>query len=124
MREDGFVRPLWRYDVTDYQHAQAVTTADSREAAEALARSAVQARVAACAQVSGPINSTYWWEGKVESAEEWYVTFKTTAERYPALEQHIREHHSYDVPEVVLLPVLAGNPAYLAWVSEETTPRS
>ncbi|NJP30744.1 divalent-cation tolerance protein CutA [Micromonospora thermarum] len=110
--------------MTDYQHAQAVTTTDSREAAEALAHSAVEARVAACAQVSGPIKSTYWWEGKVESAEEWYVTFKTTAERYPELEQHIREHHSYDVPEVVLLPILAGNPAYLSWVSEETTPKS
>jgi periplasmic divalent cation tolerance protein len=113
-----------RYDVADYQHAQAVTTTDSREAAEALAQSAVEARVAACAQVSGPINSTYWWDGRVESAEEWYVTFKTTAERYPALEEHIRAHHTYDVPEVVLLPILAGNPAYLAWVSEETALRT
>jgi periplasmic divalent cation tolerance protein len=112
-----------RLDVTEYQYAQAVTTTDSREAAEALARSAVEARVAACAQVSGPINSTYWWQGSIESSEEWYVTFKTTVERYPELEQHIRDHHSYDVPEVVLLPVLAGNPAYLSWVGEETTPR-
>ncbi|SCF50019.1 divalent cation tolerance protein [Micromonospora matsumotoense] len=110
--------------MADYQHAQAVTTTDSRDAAEALARSAVEARVAACAQVSGPISSTYWWEGQVENAEEWYVVFKTTAERYAALEEHIREHHTYDVPEVVLLPILAGNPAYLAWVSEETAPRS
>jgi periplasmic divalent cation tolerance protein len=109
--------------VADYQHAQAVTTTDSQEAAEALARSAVEARVAACAQVSGPITSTYWWDGAVESAEEWCVVFKTTAERYPALEEHIRAHHSYDVPEVVLLPILAGNPAYLSWVSEETAPR-
>jgi periplasmic divalent cation tolerance protein len=110
--------------MTDYQYAQAVTTIDSREAAEALARSAVEARVAACGQVSAPIHSTYWWEGKVESAEEWYVVFKTTAERYPALEAHIREHHSYDVPEIVLLPILGGNPAYLSWITAETEPRS
>src|SRR5262249_32532637 len=115
---------IWRYTVTDYQHAQVVTTTDSREAADALARGAVEARVAACAQVSGPISSTYWWQNNVETAEEWYVTFKTTADRFAALEQHIRDNHSYDVPEVVLLPILAGNPAYLAWVSEETAPRS
>jgi periplasmic divalent cation tolerance protein len=108
----------------DYSYAQAVTTTDSEEAASALARSAVEARVAACAQVVGPIKSTYWWEGKVETAGEWYVVFKTTAERYPALEAHIREHHGYDVPEIVLMPIVAGNPAYLEWVTTETQPTS
>lgn len=107
--------------MTDYQHCQALTTTDSRDAAEALSRSAVEARVAACGQVVGPINSTYWWQGKIETAEEWYVVFKTTAERYPALEQHIRDHHSYDVPEIVLTPIVAGNPAYLSWVTTETS---
>jgi len=106
----------------DYQYAQVVTTTDSREAADVLARSAVEARLAACAQVLGPVQSTYWWEGKIDSSEEWYVVFKTTAERYPDLERHIRERHSYDVPEIVLTPILAGNPAYLSWISEETTP--
>ncbi|MDI1461059.1 divalent-cation tolerance protein CutA [Catellatospora sp. KI3] len=109
--------------MTDYQYAQVVTTTDSREAADALARSAVEARVAACGQVSGPITSTYWWQGNVETAQEWYVTFKVTSDRYADLEQHIRDNHSYDVPEIVLLPILAGNPAYLSWVGEETAPR-
>lgn len=108
--------------MTDHRHCQAVTTTDSREAAEALAHGAVQARLAACAQVSGPINSTYWWNGGVESAEEWSVVFKTTTQRYPALERYLREHHGYDVPEIVLLPIAAGNPAYLSWISQETTP--
>lgn len=106
--------------MTDYQYCQAVTTVDSREAAQALSRSAVAARIAACAQVLGPVTSTYWWAGAVQTAQEWYVVFKTTAERYPALEAHIREHHSYEVPEIVLLPIVAGNPAYLRWVSDET----
>ncbi|MEV0391766.1 divalent-cation tolerance protein CutA [Polymorphospora rubra] len=100
---------------------QAVTTTDSRTAADALARSAVEARVAACGQVMGPISSTYWWEGQVETAEEFYVVFKTTADRYPALEQHVRANHSYDVPELVATPITAGNPDYLAWVTTETT---
>lgn len=106
--------------MSDNQHGQAVTTTDSRQAACALARSAVEARLAAGAQVVGPIDSTYWWEGKVETAEEWYVVFKTTVGRYPALEAHIREHHHYDVPEIVLLPVVSGNPAYLDWITAET----
>lgn len=106
--------------MTDYQYAQAVTTIDSEEAARALAHSAVSARVAACAQVAGPMTSTYWWAGKIETAQEWYVVFKTTAERYPALEKHIRDHHSYEVPEIVLMPIVAGNPAYLDWVAAET----
>jgi periplasmic divalent cation tolerance protein len=105
----------------DYQYCQVVTTTDSREAADALSRTAVEVRVAACGQVVGPIQSTYRWRGRVETAEEWYVVFKTTTERYPVLEQHIREHHSYDVPEIILTPIVAGNPSYLAWVSAETT---
>jgi periplasmic divalent cation tolerance protein len=103
---------------TDY--CQVMTTTDSREAADALSRSAVEARVAACGQVSGPITSTYWWEGKLETAEEFHIFFKTTTERYPALEAHIRANHGYDVPEIICMPLTAGNPAYLAWVTAET----
>ncbi|WP_244945275.1 divalent-cation tolerance protein CutA [Couchioplanes caeruleus] len=100
-----------------------MTTIDSRGAADSLARQAVEARVAACAQVSGPVTSTYWWEGKVEAAEEWRITFKTTTARYAALERHIREHHSYDVPEILCSPVTAGNPEYLEWLDAETPER-
>lgn len=110
----------YQHGQSDYQHGQVVTTIDSVAAADALSRSAIEARVAACAQVAGPITSTYRWEGRIETVKEWYVVFKTTAERYPALERHIREHHSYDVPEIVLLPILAGSQAYLEWVSTET----
>ncbi|MEV6600187.1 divalent-cation tolerance protein CutA [Actinoplanes sp. NPDC051346] len=109
--------------MTDAEHCQVVTTIDSRKAADDLARQVVEARVAACAQVSGPITSTYWWEGKVDTAQEWRITFKTSAARYAALEQYIREHHSYDVPEILCSPVTAGNPAYLAWLDAETRQR-
>jgi periplasmic divalent cation tolerance protein len=103
------------------EHCQVVTTVDSREEAGELARTAVLARLAACAQVlAGPVTSTYWWQGAVESTEEWQVVFKTTLDRYPALEEHIRRHHDYEVPEILCVPVLAGNPGYLDWVSEQT----
>lgn len=97
-----------------------VTTTDSREAADALASSAVHARVAACAQVVGPIASTYRWQGAVETAQEWQVTFKTTTRRYADLQALIRAQQGYDVPEIVCLSIVDGDPAYLAWIIAET----
>ena len=109
--------------MTESRYCQVVTTTDSREAAQRLAHGAVTARLAACAQVSGPVTSTYWWDGQVETADEWRVTYKTTSARYGTLEQHIREQHGYDVPEILCSPVIAGNPAYLDWLDAETRPR-
>ncbi|MPZ28942.1 MAG: divalent cation tolerance protein CutA [Micromonosporaceae bacterium] len=103
-------------------YCQVVTTTDSRPAADELARGAVAARLAACAQVVGPITSSYWWDGAVTSDQEWQVVLKTTAAAYPALERHLREAHSYDVPEILCLPVSAGNPAYLQWLDTEVRP--
>jgi periplasmic divalent cation tolerance protein len=108
------------YDVDEATHVNVVTSVGSRDAADALAQGAVLARVAACAQVAGPITSTYRWEGEVQTAEEWQVILKTTTDRYDALEAYILDSHDYDLPEVLALPVLAGNPAYLSWVTEET----
>lgn len=102
-----------------YAYCQVVTTTDSREAADELARGAVQARVAACAQVLGPLASTYWWEGSVATDEEWQVQFKTTAGAYSGLEEYLRTQHSYDVPEILCLPVTAGHRRYLEWVDSE-----
>jgi periplasmic divalent cation tolerance protein len=102
-------------------YCQVVTTTDAREAADQLARGAVEARLAACAQVLGPITSSYWWEGAVASDQEWQVVFKTTAAAYPALERHLRQVHSYDVPEILCLPVTAGHRPYLDWLDTEVT---
>jgi periplasmic divalent cation tolerance protein len=96
------------------------TTVDSREGAERLARSVVEHRLAACAQVGGPITSFYRWEGRVQADEEWTVVVKTAADRLDELTAHIGEVHPYDVPEVVAVPVTGGNPAYLEWVRDET----
>ncbi|NJC68421.1 divalent-cation tolerance protein CutA [Planosporangium thailandense] len=104
-------------------YCQVSTTTDSPDAAAELARTAVEARVAACGQVVGPITSVYRWEGRVDNAEEWLVLFKTTAERADALIEHIQALHSYHVPEIISTPITAGNPAYLDWISEETRPR-
>jgi periplasmic divalent cation tolerance protein len=97
---------------------QVTTTTDSLEAARALARSAIEARLAACAQVSGPIESVYRWQGEVETAQEWVVVFKARRDGYQMLEKHIKERHSYAVPEILATAISEGNPAYLSWLEE------
>jgi periplasmic divalent cation tolerance protein len=97
---------------------QVTTTVDSREAADRLAALLVEARLAACAQVSGPISSTYRWQGRIETATEWACVLKTTVARLPALEARIRAEHPYQVPEIVAVPIVAGDPAYLAWIDD------
>lgn len=97
------------------------TTIDSKEGAQKIAEAIVGKHLAACAQVSGPITSTYWWQGKMEQAEEWICTAKTRSELYNKLEQAIREVHTYDVPEILAVNVVAGSPDYLNWVSQETS---
>jgi periplasmic divalent cation tolerance protein len=99
---------------------QVFTTVDSEEAANQIARAVVERRVAACAQVLGPITSTYWWEGAIESSQEWLCLIKSTESRFAALEDAIREHHPYDVPEILSVPVSAGSSAYLDWLRRET----
>ena len=99
---------------------QVQTTTDSRAEAVELARAVVESRLAACAQVSGPIASTYWWEGSVERAEEWQLTLKLPAAGYPALAEFITRRHSYDEPEIVALPIIGGSEPYLTWIEEET----
>jgi periplasmic divalent cation tolerance protein len=101
-------------------YLQVTTTTDSEAEAQTLARVAVENRLAACAQVLSPIRSTYWWEGRVESAQEWMVILKTTAGRVEDLIRRLLTEHSYDTPEVVAVPIVAGHPAYLEWIAEET----
>ena len=87
-----------------------------------LARAAVEARLAACAQVAGPVASTYWWEGALERAEEWLVMLKLPADRYQELAAFLTERHSYDEPEIVATPIVTGSGSYLSWIDEETRP--
>ncbi len=106
----------------EVQYLQVQTTTDSRAEAMELSRTAVESRLAACAQVAGPVASTYWWDDSVERTEEWLVLLKLPADRYDELAAFITERHSYDEPEIVALPIVAGSAAYLSWMREETRP--
>jgi periplasmic divalent cation tolerance protein len=99
-------------------YIQVITTAASAAEAEAISTALVERRLAACVQVAGPIRSHYRWQGEVEEAEEWQCLAKTTRALYPKVEAAIRELHSYDEPEIVALPILAGSPGYLAWIDD------
>ena len=101
------------------EYIQVVTTVEQKQDAQAIARALVQQRLAACVQVLGPIASTYRWQGKIETAEEWQCWAKTRRELYEPIEQAIREVHPYEVPEILAVPILAGSQSYLAWLDEE-----
>lgn len=103
------------------EYSEVVTTVDSAEAAEELARSIVEARLGACAHIM-PIRSVYRWEGQVQVDQEWRCVIKTATDRVGALTEHIRAHHSYEVPQVTVTPIVDGSPDYLSWVGEETRP--
>ncbi|MFG1751186.1 divalent-cation tolerance protein CutA [Streptosporangium sandarakinum] len=95
-------------------------TAGTREEAERICTAAVNDRVAACAQIIGPISSLYRWEGKVEKSEEFLVLLKTGEHRLDELVSLVKDTHSYETPEIVAVPIEGGLPDYLNWIAAET----
>jgi periplasmic divalent cation tolerance protein len=98
---------------------QVITAAASQEEAQRIARALVEQRLAACVQVAGPVRSTYRWQGQIETAEEFLCIIKSERTHYPALEKAIRELHSYEVPEILAMPIAEGSAAYLDWLRGE-----
>ena len=103
-------------------YVQALVTIDSEDGAHTLQRLILEHRAAACVQVIGPISSAYWWEGQIEEAQEWLCLAKTRGSEYRRLESLIKENHPYETPEIIAIPILAGNEDYLEWISAETRP--
>ena len=98
---------------------QVVTTTERHEDAQTIARALIEERLAACVQVIGPITSTYRWEGNIETSEEWQCWAKSRQELYAAIEQAIRRLHSYQVPEILAVDIVAGGGDYLTWLDEQ-----
>jgi periplasmic divalent cation tolerance protein len=93
-------------------------TCGSEGEAEAIAADLVARRLAACVNVTAPVRSVYRWQGKIESASEWMLIIKTTQALFPEVAAAIQVLHSYEVPEIIALPVSAGSPAYLKWMDD------
>lgn len=106
--------------MTDY--IQVITTTNTGEEARKIQRVLVEERATACVQIIGPIRSLYWWKGKIEEAKEWICLAKARGENYQRIESLIKENHSYDVPEILAVPIATGNRDYLAWIDEVTSP--
>lgn len=96
-------------------------TCGSLAEAQRIGRTVVETKLAACANIVPRVESIYRWKGKVERASEVLVIIKTTAKRLRELEREVKQAHSYQVPEFIVLPILAGSRKYLAWLRESTT---
>lgn len=96
-----------------------VTVGSEREA-ETIATALLEERLAACVNVTSPVRSLYRWEGRIADDREWQLIIKTQARLFEALATRVRALHSYDVPEIIALPVLAGTADYVDWIQNET----
>jgi periplasmic divalent cation tolerance protein len=94
-----------------------LTNCASQKEARRIAKALLERREAACVNIlTRPVESRYWWKGKLDTTTECPVAIKTTRARYAAVERTIRELHSYDVPEIIAVPIVAGSRDYLSWI--------
>lgn len=101
---------------------QVSTATANREAAVKLAQSVVSARLAAGAQIIGPVVSVFWHQGEFGTGEEWQLLLKVRADRYDEIEAHLLERHPWQNPEVSAVRIVAGSDAFLRWVETTTAP--
>ena len=99
-----------------------LVTAASKSEAEMIARSLVSSKLAACVTFL-PVQSIYTWQNQIEQAEEWQLIIKSKLDRFSDLEAKVRELHSYEVPEIIAIPIVAGSHHYLQWISQQVTPQ-
>jgi periplasmic divalent cation tolerance protein len=100
-----------------------LVTCSSIGQARKIARALVTARLAACGNVfQAPVRSIYRWKGRVESAKEFLLILKTTRRHFAAIGQAVRSLHTYEVPEIIAVPIATGARDYLAWISESVAP--
>ncbi|MGZ4870895.1 MAG: divalent-cation tolerance protein CutA [Candidatus Angelobacter sp.] len=98
-----------------------LTTAGSEAEARKIAHALVERRLAACVNIVPQLESIYRWKSKVESAQEWLLLIKTQAGLFERVRDAVKELHSYDLPECVMVEVAAGSQEYLNWIAENTT---
>jgi periplasmic divalent cation tolerance protein len=99
---------------------QIMTAVPSPDVGHAIADALVESRLAACVQMTGPVESTYRWHGAIERAEEWLCLIKTTRHRYSQVAARIRELHPYETPEIIATPIVDGDEGYLTWIGDAT----
>ncbi len=101
-----------------------LVTAPDLETGRALARTALEARLIACANLVPQIESHYWWQGRIETSAEVLLVLKTTQRHLARLEKLVLAHHPYDTPEMLALPIKSGSGRYLAWLADSLEVRA
>ncbi|MFH0848896.1 MAG: divalent-cation tolerance protein CutA [archaeon] len=102
-------------------YIQVISTVDNEDTAKRIAGRLLEERAVACVQILGPVTSFFWWKGEIQESREWVCLAKGKKEDYDKIEATIKSTHPYDIPEILAIPVLSGNTAYLSWISAETT---
>ena len=105
-------------DRTSKQYGLVLVTASSQSEGEAIAQALLQFKLAACVNLM-PIRSLYTWHDEVHNEAEWQLMIKTDLRNFSQIEAKVRELHSYEVPEVIVLPIIMGSQPYLSWISEQ-----
>lgn len=100
-----------------------LTTTDSKSEAQNIAKALIEKRVAACVQIE-QIESIYRWEGKITQEGEYLLRIKSTIDRYPQIESIIKKMHSYDIPQIIQIPITDGYEEYLKWIDKEVEKES
>ncbi|MFA5321349.1 MAG: divalent-cation tolerance protein CutA [Smithella sp.] len=105
-------------------YIQISTTTETKEQAQKIAQYLVEHKLAACVQITGPIESTYRWKGKVEKTAEWLCLIKTRENCFKKVESAIKKLHSYETPEIIAVPIVKGSKEYLKWLYTEAENKS
>lgn len=98
-------------------YIQIFTTTDKKEIADKIALSLVEKKLAQCVQIFGPVESTYRWKGRIERTSEWLCIIKTKKANYKKIENEIKKIHTYEVPEIIAIPIITGSNEYLKWLA-------
>lgn len=101
-----------------------ITTASTKIEATKIVRCLLEERLIACANIIGPISSLFWWKDKIDEATEFLVLMKSSRKLFDKLSARVKAIHSYEVPEILALPVLKGLPSYLSWLDANLEPES
>ncbi|HET9177938.1 MAG TPA: divalent-cation tolerance protein CutA [Terriglobia bacterium] len=99
-----------------------MVTASSRRECRRIARRLIEEKLAACVNITQPIQSVYRWEGKIDHGREFLMFIKTTRDLFPQIRSEIALIHSYHTPEIICLPIIDGSPNYLQWVADAVGP--
>ncbi len=96
-----------------------LSTCASQPEADSIARGLVEKRLAACVNIIRQVRSIYRWKDSIEDSEEFLLVIKSNREKFPQLKTELERMHSYEVPEIIALPVVDGSDAYLSWIDRE-----